>query len=112
VAAVPLHTQRLRERGYNQSKELATTVAALLEKPDYSQYVHRDHYTRPQVGLSRAERHRNVAKAFSATPPVNGKHILLIDDVFTTGATLRACAQALVTNGAGAVYGITVTAAA
>ncbi|MEM6529967.1 MAG: phosphoribosyltransferase family protein, partial [Chloroflexota bacterium] len=112
VAAVPLHTHRLRERGYNQSKDLTIEIAELLGLPDYSEFIVRDHYSRPQVGLSRRERRQNVAGAFSATPSVRGRHVLLIDDVFTTGATLGACAQALLLNGAGAVYGMTVTAAA
>ncbi|MEL6148904.1 MAG: ComF family protein, partial [Chloroflexota bacterium] len=112
VAAVPLHTHRLRERGYNQSKDLTIEIAELLGLPDYSDFIVRDHYARPQVGLNRRERQQNVAGAFSATARVQGRHILLVDDVFTTGATLSACAEALLSNGAGAVYGMTVTAAA
>ncbi len=112
VAAVPLHAQRLRERGYNQSKLLAAQVAELLGKPDYSNYIRRDRNTRSQVGLSRKERLTNVEGAFFAAPVFIGKRILLVDDVFTTGATLQACAQTLVTGGATTVYAVTVTAAA
>ena len=111
VAAVPLHVHRLQERGYNQAKLVSQQVAELLGKPDVSNAIHRDHDTRSQVGLNRAQRQQNVADAFRAEPVVAGQHILLIDDVFTTGATLQACAQALVDSGAAAVFGLTITAA-
>lgn len=112
VAAVPLHVQRFKERGYNQSELLAQQVAELLGKQDFSGYLHRDFYTRPQVGLNRTARLANVADAFRADPVFSGRRVLLIDDVFTTGATMSACAQAIMEGGAQAVYGLTVTAAA
>lgn len=114
VAAVPLHTARLRQRGYNQSQLLASQVADMLALPDISAALQRDTFKRAQVGLNRAERQQNVAGAFRASataPHLNGGHILLIDDVFTTGATLAACGDALIAGGALAVYGLTLTAA-
>ncbi len=112
VVAIPLHIKRLRKRGYNQAKELSNLVAHHLDVPDYSDYVYRDQDTRSQVGLSRPERRQNVAGAFRADPVIAGQRVLLVDDVYTTGATLGACANAVSASGASAVYGLTVSAAA
>ncbi len=112
VVAIPLHIKRLRKRGYNQAKELSNLVATFLDVPDYSDAVHRDQDTRSQVGLSRQERRQNVAGAFRADPVIAGQRVLLVDDVYTTGATLGACANAVMASGASAVYGLTVSAAA
>ncbi len=112
IAAVPLHVQRLHERGYNQSKLLTQVAATYLKKSDSSAAIVREQHTRPQVGLNRRQRRSNVSGAFRATASFNGQRVLLVDDVYTTGATLRACAQALANRGAAAVYAITLTAAA
>jgi competence protein ComFC len=112
IIPVPLHTHRLKERGYNQSELLAAIVADETMTPMVSVAVERTRLTRSQVGLSATERRRNLLDAFIAQPDlVSGKSILLIDDVYTTGATLGACAQALFDAGALSVYGLTVTAA-
>jgi len=103
---------RYRERGYNQAKALADEVAGLLGLPIPNGALQRHFFTRSQVGLGKAERRANVAGAFQATPEhVAGRHLILVDDVLTTGATLQACGQALIAGGAVAVYGLTVTAA-
>lgn len=113
IAAIPLHHSRLKSRGYNQAQLLSEEVAKLLKLPDFSGALHRDRFVRSQVGLGREARQANVAETFRADAElVQGKRILLIDDVFTTGSTLQACARAMVTGGAEAVYGLTVTAAA
>lgn len=107
VTPVPLHAQRLAERGYNQSERLAAAFCAatgLALEPDW---LARSRETRQQVGLDAAQRQVNVAGAFVASPAVAGRTLLLIDDVFTTGATLRACAAAALDQGARAVYGLT-----
>jgi len=121
IIPVPLHTHRLKERGYNQSELLAAIVADETMIPMVTVAVERTRLTRSQVGLSATERRRNLVDAFIAHPDldafiahpdlVTGKSILLIDDVYTTGATLGACAQALFDAGALSVYGLTVTAA-
>ena len=106
VAAVPLHASRERGRGFNQARLLARPVAEmrgvpLLAPPD----LRRVRKTRPQVGLGEAERRANMeAGAFSASSAVNGKGVLLIDDVLTTGATVSACARALKDAGASPVF--------
>lgn len=107
VTPVPLHPQRLRERGYNQAELLAQEVCERRRLPLRVDLVQRSKLTRSQVGLSRVERRENVKDAFTASPACQGLHILLIDDVYTTGATLCACASALLRAGAAAVYALT-----
>lgn len=107
VTPVPLHAQRLEERGYNQSALLAAAFCAAMGLAFEPGWLARCRETRQQVGLDAAQRRANVAGAFAATPAVAGRTLLLIDDVFTTGATLRACAAAALDQGAKAVYGLT-----
>jgi competence protein ComFC len=112
VVPVPLHTSRLAERGYNQSQLLGEQVAKHMAIPCSPAALHRERHTQSQVTMSAAARLTNVQNAFSADfNLIQSRTILLIDDVYTTGATLRACAEALLANGAAAVYGLTVTVA-
>lgn len=112
VVPVPLHTSRLRERGYNQAKEISTRVAEWTSLPHQPDAITRIRSTRSQVGLDREERHHNMKDAFVAQENlVSGKTLLLIDDVFTTGATLNACAEAALHAGAQQVIAITITSA-
>jgi ComF family protein len=112
IVPVPLHTTRLAERGYNQAQLLSEQVAQSLQIPCSPNAVHRQRNTQSQVTLNAAERQTNMTDAFQAHPPiVNNQRILLIDDVYTTGATLSACGQAILQAGAQAVYGLTVTVA-
>ena len=104
VVPVPLHPSRLRRRGFNQAELLARGVAKKMNAPvsDTLQVVRR---TRDQVDLSASERKENVAGAFSSKSRVRGR-ILLIDDVFTTGATMSSCAGTLVRAGATEVHAL------
>lgn len=112
IVPVPLHTSRLRERGYNQSQLLGEHVADRTGIECIPAALRRIRSTQSQVTITAQERLTNVRDAFTADPsPTAGRTILLIDDVYTTGATLNACAEALVLVGAAAVYGLTVTAA-
>jgi ComF family protein len=111
IIPVPLHTNRLRERGYNQSQLIGEYVAHKHGIPIAPQAITRQIETRSQVGLNAQERQENMHNAFTADPLVRGKTIVLIDDVFTTGATLSACAQVVLDAGARTVYGLTVTMA-
>ncbi|MGQ9910089.1 MAG: ComF family protein [Candidatus Flexifilum sp.] len=112
IVPVPLHASRLRERGYNQSQRIAATVAAMSGIPLSTASLIRTRVTRSQVGLSGPERRQNLLNAFTAiSAEVSQRRILLIDDVFTTGSTLSACATALHNAGAASVYGLTVSAA-
>ena len=101
VVPVPLHRSRLRRRGFNQAELLARGVARKINSPVSGtlQVVRR---TQGQVLLSAAERRANVAGAFRARDRLDGR-VLLIDDVFTTGATMSACAETLLRAGAGEV---------
>jgi competence protein ComFC len=104
VVPVPLHSSRLRKRGFNQAKLLARGVAEKM-KATVSDTLEVVRSTRDQVELSAAQRRANVAGAYTATKPLRGK-ILLIDDVFTTGATLSACAGTMVRAGAEEVHAL------
>lgn len=106
VTPVPLHAERLRERGYNQAELLARAFCRRVGAPLRPHWLQRQRLTQSQVGLSAHERQSNMADAFSATPAVRGKAILLIDDVYTTGATLNACAMAALNAGATAVFAL------
>ncbi len=113
VVAIPLGKQRLRERGYNQAALVAFPLALGLDVPFLRHALSRTRETRSQVGLSAEERRQNVAGAFKAAGErVQGKTVLLVDDVMTTGATLDAAAQALLAAGAARVYAATVARAA
>jgi ComF family protein len=108
VVPVPLHPQRVRERGYNQSLLLARELARYTALPVIEEVLLRISPTPPQVGLSAAQRAENVRHAFSCRDDsLRGAQILLVDDVLTTGATMRACGSALLEGEAGAVWGLT-----
>lgn len=112
VVAVPLHHQRLAMRGYNQAALLARYVAEHYGRVFIAGAVKRVRETPSQVHLNAQERRANVSGAFAA--PANrfaGQHVLLIDDVLTTGATLAACADALRAAGAERVTGAAVAGA-
>lgn len=109
VIPVPLSTQRVQQRGYNQSALIAKPVALKLEVIYAPFGLKRIRNTPSQVGLSAQERHTNVEGAFQANPKVvEGKHVLLVDDVSTTGATIGACAAALKVAKSTDVYCLTV----
>jgi ComF family protein len=99
LVPVPLHPVKLRERGYNQSLVIASGAAAQAGRPVCPEVLERTRYTASQTRLSPAGRAQNVAGAFRVPPAsrsrLGGKRVLLVDDVLTTGSTLRECALAL-----------------
>ncbi|MCB0824598.1 MAG: ComF family protein [Armatimonadetes bacterium] len=97
VLPVPISRKRRNERGFNQSELLCEGFPKEMVRFDL---LHRHRHTRPQVGLSAADRMTNLSGAFQASNEVKGKRILLIDDVTTTGGTAIACAEALKSAGA------------
>lgn len=105
VIPVPLHAQRQKKRGYNQSALLVNTFCQELSLVSNQQILFRTRKTPPQVGLNAKERRTNVTGAFSVQNPhlVKGGNILLVDDVCTTGATLMAAAEVLLAAGANTV---------
>jgi ComF family protein len=108
VIPVPLARDREWERGYNQAALLAERVAKRLDVPIRAGWLGRQRATTPQTDLPAAERFANVRGAFRATSAVAGRHVLLVDDVLTTGATLAECARALRAAGASCIGVLTV----
>ncbi len=100
---VPLHRKRLRQRGYNQAVELARPVARKLRLPLTTKLLKRIRQTPPQQGLSAEERRQNIRNAFDLTNTIQGQKILLLDDVMTTGETIRECCRILHLGGAGEI---------
>ena len=112
VVPVPLHADRERKRGYNQSALLANHLCRWLNLAFTPEALQRVRYTRPQVELSAVDRLANVANAFQANPGhVAGGDVLLVDDVCTTGATMIAATEALLAAGAKTVSGYSVARA-
>jgi ComF family protein len=103
VLSVPLGRRRRISRGYDQAALLAAAVARAARLPRLRGALRRTRETSPQVGRHRAERARNVAGAFAASPRVRGRDLVLVDDVVTTGATADACCAALKAAGARSV---------
>jgi ComF family protein len=107
LVPVPLHPRRLVERGYNQCALLAARVATEIDAPLVVSALTRIVDTQPQASLPRDGRRVNVASVFGAAPAsVKGRMVGLLDDVSTTGSTLAACRQALVSAGSRVVVGI------
>lgn len=111
VVPVPLHPERLAERGFNQSEIISSLLHWKLGLPMIDVLM-REKYTSPQVGLSRRERLQNLKNAFVLKEPqkIQGKVLWLVDDVTTTGATLEACAKVILDAGAEQVYGLCLAA--
>ena len=104
VVPMPLHPSRLVERGFNQSHEIARVVTRLLDLRLAPKGLRRVRGTAPQVGLSRRERAGNLRGAFVADPRVvGGQHVVLIDDVVTTGSTVIEAASTLRAAGAASI---------
>ena len=101
IVPVPLHPRRERGRGYNQAAILARPIAEFLHAPVARDLLRRTVDNQPQVeSRAGSARSRNVSGIFDASPDVHGKQILLVDDVATTGSTLRECAGTLLKAGA------------
>lgn len=95
IVPVPLAQKRLRQRGYNQSEKLAEGISSVTHLPIFTRAVERVVANPTQTQLTRAERRENVADVFMLSRPelLAGKHLLLVDDILTTGSTLMACAE-------------------
>lgn len=104
LVPVPLHRWRLWRRRFNQSAVLASRIVAVMGKGEVSNALRRVRAGRPQVGLSARQRRDNVRAAFAVdaadSGEIFGRHVVLIDDVVTTGASVHACARALKKAGA------------
>jgi ComF family protein len=114
VVPVPLHPKRLKTRGFNQASVIGQTVSRVLKLPlDEVSLVRVSTTEKYRAGMDTKGRRDTVAGAFCVTHPrlIAGERILLVDDVFTTGATISACAEALMAAGAGNVFVLTVARA-
>jgi competence protein ComFC len=111
LVPMPIHPFRRAQRGFNQAEEIARIVSQQIGMPLMARVVRRRFYRRPQVGLTGAERWQNVQGVFEVVQPeaVQGKRLLLLDDVFTTGSTFDACADALKRAGAAEVVAVALT---
>lgn len=110
VVPVPLHKYRENQRGFNQSALLAKILAQKLNL-EYSELLIRNRFTKPQVGLSSKQRQQNIKNAFEISSNYELKtmnSVLLIDDVWTTGSTLKECCKALKIAGVGKVWALTI----
>ncbi len=107
---VPLHKKRQKQRGYNQSEEIAKELALTFKAPLLKDVLIKTKAIQPQMELSKEERKENIKSAFSikSAEDIKGKKIFLIDDVFTTGSTVEECAKILKEAGAQEVWAITI----
>lgn len=101
VVPVPLHPKKLQKRGYNQSEWIAIGLSDTMDVPVVTNVLLKTTHTESQTRKGRLERWDNVSEVFSIANKelIKGKHLLLVDDVVTTGATLEACAQTLINEG-------------
>ena len=108
IVPVPLHPRRYAERGFNQAQIFAQTVAEILDKQLLGDLLLRSRYTAVQAKLTKSQRIKNIKDAFALKRDFSLKslNILLVDDVFTTGATMQECARVLKKAGARAVRGL------
>ncbi|RPI71933.1 MAG: ComF family protein [Ignavibacteriales bacterium] len=110
---VPLHQLKKAERGYNQSFYIAKGLGNSLKIPVSERFIRRKKYTQSQTTMTLKERQENIEGAFKAKRKLNldGKNILLLDDVITTGSTILECGKVLLKAGANKVYAVSVAIA-
>lgn len=103
ILPIPLHPDRLMERGFNQSVEIAKPIAKVCQIRLETEHVIRKKSTMPQSQLSASARKINMKQVFAIKQRFKGEHIAILDDVVTTGHTITACAQLLKQHGAGRI---------
>ena len=110
IVPVPLHRKRLRQRGFNQSQLIGQVLAKKWRVPLEIGNLRRVRWTEPQTSLDARDRVSNVKGAFAVKDSrrLEGKRVLLVDDVLTTGSTMRACAESLREAGVAAIFAVTV----
>jgi ComF family protein len=115
IIPIPLHKTKLRERGYNQAEYIANGISDQWNIPSNSHILFRQKFTRTQTRLNKEQRAENLKEAFvvdqSHANVIAAGNILLVDDVFTTGATMENAAKILWESGAGKIYGLTLATA-
>lgn len=113
ILPVPLHKNRLLERGFNQSLILAKAFAKKNNIPMDCNSLIRHIDTKPQASLEKKDREKNILNAFSLrdTKKITGKSVIIIDDVYTTGSTIKECSKILYAGGVQAVVALTLSRA-
>lgn len=106
---VPLHKKKKLQRGYNQAEHIAVSLGRKLNMPVCKNILKRVLNTKPQKELNNTERRKNLEKAFVVEKNVVKSNIILVDDIYTTGSTIDACAKVLVDAGADKVYYISIS---
>lgn len=107
IVPVPLHPKRFKERGYNQSELIASDISSIINVPLRTDILSRIKYAEKQSLVHGYKKLHNVKNAFSCTEHIDGKSIILFDDICTTGLTLRACAKVLHDAGAKNICALT-----
>ncbi len=110
LVAVPLHKKKIKTRGYNQSEELAKELSVVLKVPVLLDVLIKTKQTKPQMELSKEDRHKNLSDSFATAnaEKIKNKKVFLVDDVYTTGSTMEECAKVLRKAGAKQVWGIAI----
>lgn len=109
LVPIPVHPSRMRVRGFNQAQVLAEIIGEILKIPVYEEVLKRSKKTMPQKELDPRERLRNLEQAFEPGKiPAGVRTVLVVDDIYTTGSTMEACARVLKRMGVEKVYGITI----
>lgn len=113
IIPIPLHRLKKAERGYNQSFYISKGIKRVLRIPVNVNALKRIRYTETQTTMSKTERENNIADAFKVVKikDIEGKRILLVDDVITTGATVNECGKALINSGVAKVYAASISLA-
>lgn len=109
IIPVPLSESSFAARGYNQAELIARPISEKYNVPLNTSSLLKIKSTKPQSTLSRDKRHSNLQGAYACDDAVRGKRIMLVDDVFTTGNTLEACAKELISHGAASICAFTLT---
>ncbi len=112
VVTLPVSKERMNERGYNQSHFMGNAVSELFAVPRHDEYIRKVKNSKKQSSLKSVERVINISGAYEVSPEAAGKNIILVDDIYTTGATMTEAARALKNAGAEVVVGVVFTAVA
>jgi ComF family protein len=111
IIPVPLHPLKKAERGYNQSEFICKGISSVLKIPYRTDILKRTRFTPSQTTMTFEERKENVHKAFAISKRINGKKIIIVDDVITTGATITECARVLKGNGVDEIFAFSIAVA-
>ena len=110
LVPVPVHRERLMTRGYNQAELIAEGISLLTGIPVEKKLLVRERRTRVQKELTAAERAANLQNAFRTQGQLSGRTAVIVDDIYTTGATMEACTEALLKAGTARVFGLCICA--